>query len=1452
MAEETTTIEPIVETTVEPIVETATIEPTPVVKMDFDVPAAMASGYSDTDIAKYLAEQSGLDYNEALRGGYNNDSLIMGLAQKDGKDYTDPSLFKVITESTTKGFMQSVPAFEGAKMGFQIGMKTPTAIGKVIVTPITTAAGMASGYIFGDNISELFNFEDNVVPSKMPYKVFAESLGGGMGFAQAPFRAAQTVQPGTFAWMKQNAKDMGGKLNPTFLEKIGYSAQVNPKTTVAVEGTSLLGSSAAGGLSEKAAPGDNFSRLLAEIGGGTLGPSLYMGFIPAIQTGIKNFSKQLSASGREDIVGTQLKKIIDDSGEDINALLKSINNAQEMGIEDMSTAAITGSPILKSLNKTLFKNYQYFKPELVTQLRANLDGAEKLIKIMVDTKDPTLISDAAKIRNELFKTKITLRLTEARVTAESIISKMAPGPDTSTNAGKIISELVFKALDDVRGEEKRLYQLIPGNTPVSAPNAKNALKDLIGKDGSLLKGELDELGIKPSGMAILRKIRKGDEEIEETSEFFNAFDTSDNLIQNYFFRKVGYSPLSETGQPDVSNRFSIDKTMIENEYDLAEGSLKNLNLGDLKGKNVTVLDGITYKETGDNVTEDIKADIFEDLLGKHMQSLNNLQRDLSKRGNAIEKGVAKLIGLQVKEFKKVDLEDGSTSILDAEFLTLKEITNLRTQIFDLARNSAVSGSFRASGLLNKIGNALTDDLGTRADAGDGTTVTNLLKQAHTFSKSLNDTFSRGFPNTILKKQKTGRLTVLPELAINSVFQGGGDAVSYNYSGMESALTFLKTNSGKELDETLTLKLGTLKAAQEDLLTVMFSEIVNQDTKRVDSAKLSRFTSYAKGGYGKVLDRFPDLKKDLQDLNTTQKIYDARKEYYGEVVQGVIKPGNMQAQKRLKNLFAFSDLLKADTNPSLVIANAIGEPNQRPGNPVVNLKRIIAFGKKSANPDVLEGIKEVIVDRAFQYARNEKGIVDFQAFKNYLVKPMVKGQPSVLEIMRTNGVLDSNEALRFNTIINRMITAQKSIPDEATKGLEESLVTGAGTFVTLFAKLIGSKAGTTLSSVIPGRGQGMIEGSAGVRVILGGLNVPTSLTQDLLLQAARDPQFFKMLVTKAKTEKEAVITAKRIRAYLLNSGLGFMMRESEDTEEFKKGAPPLPRQFDKTFLPISSIKQSSVEPRLPTGTPTTQVTSNQPFLSGLNIAPAEGAGSSSPSANTDRSQYASLFPNDIISGMIQPTATMAEGGEVQYMANGGLSNADMGLEGDLVAQQNIQANLDPYGYSTDGPSGRMGPKKPIDPKSDIANIRDTNNFRKQYMIDRIQRGETTTPKGGGKGSNIQYNIDGNITGVFSRNKPSITEGIKLDPIGSVLKALMPPMISAPMFIADRLYTGPRYTGSNPPKTKETIDDGDNYNPLIRIANQKGQQAPMRTAASVYNANPDQYTLNVSGINSLRNR
>ena len=70
-------------------------------KIEFDVPSALSSGYTASDIAKYLTEQSGLDYDEAIRGGYD-DFFNYEFTTKAGEAYTDPSAFKVFTGQLLK------------------------------------------------------------------------------------------------------------------------------------------------------------------------------------------------------------------------------------------------------------------------------------------------------------------------------------------------------------------------------------------------------------------------------------------------------------------------------------------------------------------------------------------------------------------------------------------------------------------------------------------------------------------------------------------------------------------------------------------------------------------------------------------------------------------------------------------------------------------------------------------------------------------------------------------------------------------------------------------------------------------------------------------------------------------------------------------------------------------------------------------------------------------------------------------------------------------------------------------------------------------------------------------------------------------------------------------------------------------------------------------------------
>ena len=1267
-------------------------------KTPIDIVSAQKDGIGIEDIAKKILDTQNIDYDDlvlgelkknqnlepgekALTADQIHDQIIMRYAETlDGQPYTNPNSFRLFTESALEGLAKSGAGLAGGMMGFKIGALTGPL--SPVVTPFTTIGGAIAGDIFADNIFELFNFEDNVVPSKRPIQISGETGGGTAAFSISPFLAARLVMPGTINWMKQNARDFGGKVSSTFLEKLGYTALKNPGLTAGIEGVSAVGSSIGAQISEEEDPGDEFKRFTREMFYGTVAGPVVFQLGPAIVTGGLNLIK--TAKGREGYVGRELKKIIEEGGGDPKKVLDLIDESIKRGILD-SPAAITGEKGLISLNKTLFKDFPALQPALKAELQRNLRATEALILKMIDTQDPTIIAEAAKLRNKLYKAKVGLRITDARLKITNIINKRSAENNTSENVGVLVSKIMNQAIKDVRDEEQKLYKLIPNNVTFNTANTKQVLLDLLNpqKKNSLLPGELEELGIKKSGLQILNKIIGTTETKGKT--FQNLFLEADNATQESFLKIIGYSPQRVTGvSPNVSNRWSLDKSIIEDDFGLEKGSLKNLTIDDLKNKNFDKIKSAQYsQEVIDNSAEegvtlglfgDNRKDVeqlFDELSTKHLQTLRNDARNFQKSNRSL----AKLIDASVTDFTKTLPESGDELAIDTSRLTINEVLNLRSQIFSAAKEQSTAGNTRNAHFLNKIANSLTDDIGLRAE--DGTDdVTKLIKNAHAFSLALNDTFTRGFPNTLLKKTKSGRLAVIPELAVNSILKGGGDAVSYNFNGLESGIQMLAKGTNKELAEEYSKKLGTLSGAQEDILQLAFTQIIDFDTNTVNPQKLARFMSPAE--YGKVLERFPALKKDLSDLQTAQKLFDDRKALYGDFNQygGVLGKGRLSEKKNINKIFTFADFLPNETNPGLVIANAIGTPEQRPGNPVGNLKRLIAFAKKTGNKDVLTALKEVIIDRGYQYSLYGKdNLVDFKAFKDYLFKPIAKGQDSVFGILRKEGVIDGDEALRFNTIFNRIITNQKALPDATVGPLDRPLVRGTQAFVDLIGRLVGSKIGTSVGEMIPGRGQGIIEASAGVRSVLGFLNVPASKTQELFLRAAQDPEFFKMLVTKAANEKEALVLARRVRAYILDSGLGFLSSEAEKqiTGE-ESGVPPLPRQFDPKFLPgvTGSIdERSSVQPNQE-GSPTTQI--GQGLTSGVNNRLAANVGTPPPAASIDRNKFASLFPNDPISGLINAQ----QQGTTQFMKYGGMAgnpSFDMGLETDVTAQQAIQSALE---------------------------------------------------------------------------------------------------------------------------------------------------------------------------------
>ena len=580
----------------------------------------------------------------------------------------------------------------------------------------------------------------------------------------------------------------------------------------------------------------------------------------------------------------------------------------------------------------------------------------------------------------------------------------------------------------------------------------------------------------------------------------------------------------------------------------------------------------------------------------------------------------------------------------------------------------------------------------------------------------------------------------------------------------------------------------------------------------------------------MLSLFPNLDQDLSTVSNAQRLFsvwDAR---------------NAKVSKSLKNTEYLSRLI-GNQHPITAIESAL--KGDQPTRGMLKLFRSI---KGDFEEPAKKAMAEAMINRAFINSGGTGGFVNAKAFYQSFYEPM-SDNPSVtmMSLLKSQGILDTDQVRQIDYISKQLIKLEiaESAGNLIKNGqFNEQLLGEVGPlfefFVTISGSALGTNVGKTLTGGQPGPGSITMAGKGAnfLRNLL--IKLPASENLNLVTELFTNKQLFLNFLKKPKSDKEKLQIQKNIVS-ILTKGVNTIgidkavkitpsvIRETgEDDDELT----------DETREFLERRDQSSVEPSIQTGIPTTQVASRQPFLSGLNTAPAGGGGSSAASAPTDRSKYASLFPNDIISGMI-PTATMADGGAVQYMRNGGAS-MDMGLESSLSDQQTVQGGLDPYG---DSGSDFVGPEKPMDPRSDIAKIRNQDSFKTQYMIDQIRKGNTT---------DIQYDKDGNLTGVYSREKPSMLESLKIDPLESIMTALVPGagLIKG---IGDFFNTGPTYTGYDPKiTTQENINDGNDYNPLIKIATDRLKPVVRRTAASLYNQNPNQYTLNVSGINSLRNR
>ena len=1206
----------------------------------------------------------------------SNDDIIKLFAKSsDGKE------FESGTESG--GFQRDIlpqtgafGAFMGgAKLGAKVTSKLPIPpIAKFLVPTITGLASSVAAYKGGEELTSLMIGDENpILPGTRAAYARGKTAAGVIPWLALPFTISKNVSFGAAQYLDNlaylNLSNVGAKASApknvkilAGMEKlitgVGETARKRPIPFGLVEGVAGTSQTILAGEAEQDFPNNPFVRLGYEAGGslipGVIG-SLLIERTAGIVSGLTNGLKNVKTEGlkgldfvkrKREYQGIQkILQIIEAEGEDVNEIIRKLSDPKLLTDDkgrpiEMTAGLKSGSPVLMAIEAALAQTNRGLGKQQKTAVTQAGTAVRNLITALAASGDKNAIKEAARLSESLFSGALADRLKSRTVKVLSAFENLkGDDPKVNSELGEALFRSISELLDEARGQEKVLWRNVksqeittfarPDNQTSTVPNfieswLKAMPQEEVAKNYYLQTGRLGPLNEFVEKMSLSLGIKTPP--VKSSSKILNLqaqkkeMETP-GLLSSY--RKL----MDEIDDPDKIRLYNLGDRYV---YDESLSNDDNL---------IGLAEQLIKRETGKFGSVSARAEY------------NNVIK-YAKKNRQINSLIGKEQKDLVQDLTKEKMPVNVSSLVEMRSIALS-IGAAQTAIGD--RNSARIAFDFANALLKDI-NSVPEGQDLAYDA------------ARAYSKSLNDVFTRAFAGDILAKDKTRSTRLAPELLSSTMLRGGAEPTLLRIKQIGAVGKFAMDENLPQAEGLANTVSGTL----EMILRNARVAAIDPETGEVNTKLLKRWMDQNK----EVLDSqvFQGLRDDLTDVNTAN------------VLLGDTRVKNKTFKKKLDDQFYFSKLLPklgGAESPTFAAGIAI-----RGKNPIKDITNLVKLVQASDDPKAaMNGLKSSMLETVLTNAGGTSQGFSVRALADALFSnmPNAKIKTNLSDFMVSKGIMTEPEAKTMKSFVTELVKLEAADEMNTLGGLLED---GLSPMADLYLRLAGAQIGSSIGKIIPGRsgtGQGLIESGAGVKAMMSIFrDVPASMKMDVMGDLMTNPTKLASMLKTSTDEKMQLRIAEKISRYLQQMGFKPVRRitsatvrelspedqdETIEVEERDDFINEIQKKIDKNRI---SNQQSSVEPRLQTGTPTTQVASRQPFLSGLNNAPAGGGASSAASANTDRSQYASLFPNDIVSGMI-PTATMADGGEVKYMAQGG--SMDMGLETDVAAQKSIQSSLE---------------------------------------------------------------------------------------------------------------------------------------------------------------------------------
>jgi hypothetical protein len=638
-----------------------------------------------------------------------------------------------------------------------------------------------------------------------------------------------------------------------------------------------------------------------------------------------------------------------------------------------------------------------------------------------------------------------------------------------------------------------------------------------------------------------------------------------------------------------------------------EGSLKTKTV---KGQKVLVMKEVNPANTGETFLDIASSMTPERLKFRMPAEVKAIMSRLGVTDDAITKYAA---GKQTQEYLqtgKVPAEylmkmEGKKSVPLFKNTNVQDLINIRSDLLAFSREAAAKGETANAGFYGKLAESILDDISTTKNPA--------YDEARQFSRTLNDYFTRSYAGEISAVTKKGADKLPPEVLVSRAFGSGADTTAMRMADIEDAVGMM----GKQYDDAVA-KFGARSAQAQSLKP--FADIAKQGVVSIRDAQSRALRIAAAKSIDPVTGRVnpkqlstfvAENQTMLDRLGVTNDLTDAVK---AENAFRSIQEQNSFINKTVNKQAAFSRVLQFE-NPTSAITDAL---NSR--YPVKNFNGIVRLAK-SGGQEAIDGLKSSLYDYAFTRAGGDRNFSP-AAFDKALFQPIAPGQPSIVNILRSQNALTLTEVKNLRNLIKPMERVEIALKNNQ---LTDEVITGADALTELALRATGAKLGASLT---PGSSGSLVAASAGSKFMRKQFDkMPTFLVRGVIEQATQDPQLMALLLKRGVSQREKFQISRQLHGYLSAAGLNYAQEDNDPMPPEETPAAPT-RQARKLLQDFPTAPtRGKANPPLKTPAPNI----GAPTQGGTALPPLP---SSPAGPSTSRKMFQSLFPTDTISPLIE--------------------------------------------------------------------------------------------------------------------------------------------------------------------------------------------------------------------------